>query len=329
MILVVLGEGTRVRVSMRCDLSLTPDGDPKDDLLGVIAELGPIVGRQCPTAVVGVIADHRFAPTDIRYRRVLTLLDASLSDWGGLAQGFVVSAFHEHAPWRLAWHSGHFATATGLGDGVDAGVMDDPRTSPTAVAAAVSVGRRILDDRCEIAEMLAPLPHCISAICSAARNDSYSSPQQRRDDSAYLLAALLDAMDDPTRADCTTISLLERAITTIPVRDAALACAVTDLRPDAETLWRVLTRRLRGCGRASAATLLAHLHYIGGDGAYAGIALDCALEADPDWRLAGLLDKALRGGAQPSLLWRMIDDSLEIAADLGITLPRVTLGAVG
>ena len=35
--------------------------------------------------------------------------------------------------------------------------------------------------------------------------------------------------------------------------------------------------------------LLAHLHYIAGEGAYAAVALDTALDADPEWSLAVLL----------------------------------------
>ncbi len=322
--------------------------------------------------MLAVIADDRYSPDDDRYRQVFSLTDDCLVDSGGLAQGFVVTAFEQHAPWQLIWRRGSGPTGAGVGGRPAGGTMADPYTSPTAVAEAVSTGRRILGDRGEMAAMLTPLPHCDSRNCDSpncgfpssdspirtepiagqpvsARTELRLAPPQgerstrpalagiesdggiepREGRNAELLRAVLRAMQAPGVPDCQTMTVLHRAITTLPVRDAALACAVTDLRADAENLWRTLTRRLRGTGRASAATLLAHLHYIGGEGAFAGVALDCALAADPGWKLANLLDQALRGGAPPSLLWDMIDESYGIATDLGVVIPRATLRAVG
>ncbi|QTI66933.1 DUF4192 domain-containing protein [Gordonia polyisoprenivorans] len=388
LIVVVLRSPNNVRVAMRFDLSLTPDGCAADELLVVAESLGHIVRRHGGGPVVAVIADDRYSPHDDRYRRVFSLADDCLTESGGLAQGFVVTAFERHAPWQLIWRRGTGPTAAGVGGRPAGGTMADPYTSPTAVAEAVSTGRRILGDRGEIAAMLTPLPHCDSPNCDFPSSDFPSSdfpssdspsgdspivtefiagqpvsarPELRlapprgerssrpalvgiephggieprgdiepRDGrNAELLRAVLHAMQAPGVPDCATMTLLHRAITTLPVRDAALACAVTDLRADAENLWRTLTRRLRGTGRASAATLLAHLHYIGGEGAFAGVALDCALAADPGWKLATLLDQALRGGATPSILWDMIDESYGIATDLGVVIPRATLRAVG
>ncbi|QUD85314.1 DUF4192 domain-containing protein [Gordonia polyisoprenivorans] len=361
LIVVVLQSPNSVRVAMRYDLSLTPDGRATDELLVVAERFGHIVRRHGGGPVLAVIADDRYSPHDDRYRQVFSLADDCLADSGGLAQGFVVTAFERHAPWQLIWRRCAGPTAAGVGGRPASGTMADPYTSPTAVAEAVSTGRRILGDRSEMAAMLTPLPHCDSTHCDSPSGDFPSGAEfdggQRvstrtelrlapvQDDlsnrpaamgrksrdgrNAELLRAVLHAMQAPGVPDCATMTVLHRAITTLPVRDAALACAVTDLRSDAENLWRTLTRRLRGTGRASAATLLAHLHYIGGEGAFAGVALDCALAADPGWKLATLLDQALRGGATPSLLWEMIDESYGIATDLGVVIPRATLRAVG
>ncbi|WP_288336148.1 DUF4192 domain-containing protein [uncultured Gordonia sp.] len=384
LIVVVLQSPNSVRVAMRYDLSLTPDGRATDELLVVAESFGHIVRRHGGGPVLAVIADDRYSPHDDRYRQVFSLADDCLADSGGLAQGFVVTAFERHAPWQLIWRRCAGPTAAGVGGRPASGTMADPYTSPTAVAEAVSTGRRILADRGEMAAMLTPLPHCDSPNCDSLNCEFPSSDSPIRTESiavqpvsartelrlapprgeratrpalagiesdggieshvgiephggiepregrnAELLRAVLRAMQAPGVPDCATMTVLHRAITTLPVRDAALACAVTDLRSDAENLWRTLTRRLRGTGRASAATLLAHLHYIGGEGAFAGIALDCALAADPGWKLATLLDQALRGGATPSLLWEMIDESYGIATDLGVVIPRATLRAVG
>ncbi|OPX15621.1 DUF4192 domain-containing protein [Gordonia sp. i37] len=372
LIVVVLQSPNSVRVAMRYDLSLTPDGRATDELLVVAESFGHIVRRHGGGPVLAVIADDRYSPHDDRYRQVFSLADDCLADSGGLAQGFVVTAFERHAPWQLIWRRCAGPTVAGVGGRPASGTMADPYTSPTAVAEAVSTGRRILGDRSEMAAMLTPLPHCDSTHCDSlkcgfpssdspictesiavqpvsARTELRLAPprgeratrpalagiesdggiEPREGRNGELLRAVLRAMQAPGVPDCATMTVLHRAITTLPVRDAALACAVTDLRADAENLWRTLTRRLRGTGRASAATLLAHLHYIGGEGAFAGVALDCALAADPGWKLATLLDQALRGGATPSLLWEMIDESYGIATDLGVVIPRATLRAVG
>jgi hypothetical protein len=47
--------------------------------------------------------------------------------------------------------------------------------------------------------------------------------------------------------------------------------------------------------------VLAWISYLQGDGAFAGIALDRALAAEPDYRLAQLLDHALRAPLDPEV----------------------------
>ncbi|MGW0035772.1 DUF4192 domain-containing protein [Gordonia sp. NPDC003376] len=355
-VLISMTGHNRVHATMRYDLSLRADGEPDDDLLAVLDRLGGIVAGQGPEFVVGAIADNRFAPRDERYHRVFATADTFLTAAGGIAHGFVVTEFEEHAPWELIWQGhGPARVRTGAGDaGRDrlgwpdrriVGSMADPHIAPTAVRHAVDTGRRLLARRSDIAEMLAPLPHCESEDCAvtgprAARSrtdatttgfagitelDPIGGDRITRDRRA-LLAAVMGALRTRPRLDCTTVSELERAITTPAVRDALLACAVTDLRLDAEWLWRMLTRRLTGHGRAQAASLLGHLHYIAGEGSYAGVTIDVALAADPGARLAQLLDSALRGGVHPQMLWEVIAESRAAAAALGVELPAITLG---
>ncbi|MEP9413713.1 DUF4192 domain-containing protein [Gordonia sp. VNQ95] len=336
-ILVVLRPPNHVGVAMRYDLSLTESGAPDDDLLDVLDRLGTIIERQGGGGpVVGVIADRRFHPDDRRYRQVMAVANRFLAAVGGIAQGFVVTDFEEHAPWHLIWDPrGDGPTGATLRTASATGTLTDPRTSPTAIASAVETGRRILARRSDMAAMLTPLPHCTSASCFRSESPA-TAPMAvvppgvaDPDECAALLTDLLTAMAEPPDLGCAGVARLERAILTLDVRDAALACAVTDLRAGAEYLWRELARRLIGTGRASAATLLAHLHYVAGEGGYAGVALDCALTADPDWALARLLDRALRGGLEPAVLRETIDDSYAQAAEWGMDLPRMTLRQVG
>jgi hypothetical protein len=50
-----------------------------------------------------------------------------------------------------------------------------------------------------------------------------------------------------------------------------------------------------------ALTTLAWIAYLQGDGGFAGIAVDRALEADPDHRFAQLLDRALNVPVNPDV----------------------------
>ncbi len=54
-------------------------------------------------------------------------------------------------------------------------------------------------------------------------------------------------------------------------------------------------------GDVSALTVLAWVCYLRGDGVLAGIAVDRARTADPEYSLAELLDQILRGAVNPSM----------------------------
>jgi hypothetical protein len=98
---------------------------------------------------------------------------------------------------------------------------------------------------------------------------------------------------------------LARALTHVRVRDACLLTAVppgTGTARQAEDLWLTLVRELPAPERAAAATLLGYAAYVRGAGAFAGMALDNALEADPKYVLARLLLAALNGGIEPGRL---------------------------
>ncbi|MGV9824749.1 MULTISPECIES: DUF4192 domain-containing protein [unclassified Gordonia (in: high G+C Gram-positive bacteria)] len=342
LILVALADATRVDATMRHDLDLRPDGRPTPAMTEVISNLGDILENYGATTVVAVVCDDRYGADDAHYRRIIAIVDRHCGGSAGLAAGYVVPCFESGAIWRRVWHCGTPDTGTpdtGTPDtgSDDVGRLRDPRTSPTAVAGLVENGRPVLGERDEMRRMLEPTEHCDgdchAADCDGRRadcDDRAGIPGGQAESSAELLAAILEALTTPfPRFDCATVARLDRAIRDLRVRDAALAFAVTDLRHAAESLWRELCRRLTGTGRASAATLLAHLHYIGGEGAHAAVALDCALEADPTWYFAVLLDSALRRGMRPHTLWQLIDDSYAMAARLGLDIPRATLRDAG
>ena len=66
-----------------------------------------------------------------------------------------------------------------------------------------------------------------------------------------------------------------------------------------EAVLEALVGRGRAGAQAPALTLMALLAWWRGDGARARVLLDGSLDADPDYRLARLLDDALRAAIPP------------------------------
>jgi hypothetical protein len=90
------------------------------------------------------------------------------------------------------------------------------------------------------------------------------------------------------------------------VRDRALGLCVSPDADAAERLWIECTRRAPAPLDAAPATLLAVSVWLRGNGAMAGIALDRALDSDPDYALARLLSRGLDGCLPPRELRAMI-----------------------
>ena len=320
LILLALAPDARtVQASVRLDLDLAADDTPARPMLNEIDNLARILRGYGSADLIAVIGDDRFDLDSRTYEEILSIVDRRMRRCGGIGRGYVCGRFAEGEHWMQIWeHSAALTSRSSL----QRGVLTDPRTSPTAVSDAVHSGRLLLASRAEIASMLAPAPHCDDGSCHAGAGGGSFDDEPPHE----LMAAIYEAVVmEPDRFSCERVAELERAICDVQVRDAALGFAVTDLRACAEVLWRELTRRLTGTGRASAATLLAHLHYIAGEGSFAGVALDVAREADRTWKLAQLLDHSLRNGLRPDNLWHLIGDSYDAAAQLGVTLPGATL----
>ncbi|MER6799664.1 DUF4192 domain-containing protein, partial [Amycolatopsis mediterranei] len=99
--------------------------------------------------------------------------------------------------------------------------------------------------------------------------------------------------------------LLANALKLPEIRDLCLAMAVppaTAGAREAEHLWLTLVREIPPPERAEPATLLGFTAYLRGDGAFAGMALDNALEAAPDHVLASLLKRVLDTGTPPEVI---------------------------
>jgi hypothetical protein len=130
------------------------------------------------------------------------------------------------------------------------------------------------------------------------------NPQVREIAVAHAMEHLTSTTPEPmARKDQ---ELLVSSIVDVRVRDTL----VWDLVNGGPQAWRLATGRLttlvvhtRGEARAATAVVLAIMHWQLGDGARAHIALDAALSANPEYRLAHLLQAAVDSGLPPKC-WR-------------------------
>ncbi|MCW4353312.1 DUF4192 domain-containing protein [Hoyosella sp. YIM 151337] len=210
----------------------------------------------------------------------------------------------------------------------DEGVIADPRESAVA-AELVAAGRMIRPSRSDLVTEL----ECADEQQSQriAKKLKLLPSHKRRakspEDAHHLERVLfavssIDCWEQPGDEECVALA---EALLRIPVRDCVFALALTDEAEPAERLWTVLTRYLPEPARAEAATLLAHSAYVRGDGTLAGVALDIALGADSEHRMARLLDTALRAGTPPNVIAEIATIGWQLAEALGVTLPPLAL----
>lgn len=328
LVLVAFDADGSINSTMRHDLLLDADGTPRREFVGVIDNLATIFLGYHAEVIVAVVIDDRFAPDSPEIGALVATIATLFDDHGGLAAAYAIGEYAVGQPWHTVLAGPPTPILLPPPGG---GVLADPTSSPTALDRAVRRGRPVFRTRSEMCALLVEKSHdgdscCTPSSFTSARGQSRA---ERADLLEFAYRALIQIAGGSRVAtleiSCVSLATWHRAVTDLQVRDALLALAITDLRGAAERMWRELTQLLRGSGRASAATMLAHLHYIAGEGAFAGIALDVALGADREWSFAILVDRALRAGVRPNLLWEVIGDSYRVAHELGVTMPEPTL----
>jgi hypothetical protein len=189
-----------------------------------------------------------------------------------------------------------------------AGALPDPRSTVVA-AAATECGTVAFDSREELEALLAPRsPEALARRADhLSRLPSLPWPAATRvNDAASVVRAAFDRQrrgdGPPTDEEAV---LLANALKLPEIRDLCLAMAVppaTTGAREAEHLWLTLVREIPPPQRAEPAALLGFAAYLRGDGAFAGMALDNALEAAPDHALASLLRRVLDTGTPPEVI---------------------------
>jgi hypothetical protein len=210
----------------------------------------------------------------------------------------------------------------------ECGTVDDPSSSPLAMAAVLD-GRRLYSRREEL--------HLVIALMDPARAQRLTRRIRRRLKVRDAEAA--EAGDGRSRRDIEgTLAAITRVcggcefsdaevadmacgLTDLTVRDTLYALAVGDKAADAEALWAMLSRTLPNPWRVEALVLLAFSAYSRGDGPLAGVALDAALSANGEHRMASMLDTALQSGLRPEKIRDLALTGYRLADRLGVSLP--------
>jgi len=199
------------------------------------------------------------------------------------------------------------------------------RVSTSALAAEMTVqGHVTLGSREELEQTLDP----VGGLAAAAM--TYALMRATEDLARRAVAGGLDEVEDESlalyRAAVEARVRIEGAVPALTTDDAAkLIVALADVHVRDEILtwvdddWgratqalfaELVTRAMPGF-EAPPLTMLAWHSYVNGNGALAGMAIDRALDADPDYSLALLIDHALTAGLNPSRLRPMINDLRE------------------
>ncbi|MEV4054281.1 DUF4192 domain-containing protein [Amycolatopsis sp. NPDC049688] len=199
------------------------------------------------------------------------------------------------------------------------GELPDPRTT-VAAAAATERGTVAFDSRDELEALLSPRSPEALARRSAVLSRLPCPPCPDLNEAASAIRAEFErhrrGEGPPTDEEAVTAA---GALTLPEIRDVCLAMAVppeTSAAREAERVWLTLVRELPAPERAEPAVLLGFTAYMRGDGAFAGMALENALAANPDHVLARLLKTVLDRGTPPQVI-----RGLAAAAD-----PVATLG---
>lgn len=179
-----------------------------------------------------------------------------------------------------------------------------PETTPASCEVAVA-GGYAFGDRAQVAALLDPAGDEARAAVSrevelalAAEADTEWAAQRGRD--LHAVDHWLDSDRLPGPGDIATLGL---ALGDVDIRDYTLRRVGTGQFPEGRTdLWIWLARHLEDDLVAPAATVAGFAAYRVGNGVLALEALELALRAQPNYRLAQMLIAALQAGLPPSAL---------------------------
>lgn len=180
----------------------------------------------------------------------------------------------------------------------------------SALAAAMTLhGQVVLGSRDDLDRTLQPAGGVLGKAMSLALKREANALAnrikrgERADSEAESLRLLVTEvsrrLDGETALDVDEAARLIIGITAIPVRDELTTWFDGDWGDAARSLLGDLVRYAVAPFQVAPLTVLGWIAYQQGNGTLAGIAVDRALAADPDYTLAQILDRALSSGLHP------------------------------
>jgi hypothetical protein len=215
------------------------------------------------------------------------------------------------------------------------GVPYDPVAGPVAVQATVQ-GMVALPDRSALERSLAPVAGAArrsmsEATARAVADVGHGLIQAAGPDdfaAKYVAAGLkrvraaLRTYASGGRLDDDEAARLGLDLAVIRIRDEAWTLLDDDTTGAHLNLWRDLTRRLEPRFTPPAASLLGVAAWRGGDCALAGIAVERALEIDPEYSMARLIQEGLRHLISPEILRSGMPTPKELDEQMGAPTAR-------
>ncbi|MFF5230241.1 DUF4192 domain-containing protein [Dactylosporangium sp. NPDC000521] len=171
-----------------------------------------------------------------------------------------------------------------------AGEPFDPATTVSAARATVS-GMVALPDRASVLALLDPDEADQAAVSAAIAAAVTAAAPYVRGDGAAVVREVLDRSADGHRLSVPELARLALVLHDVQVRDVAIE-ATTGLMWQRD-LWLDVTRRVPDGHVAAPASLVAWCAWMRGDEVLAMAAVRRALQADPRYRLAGLIGTAV------------------------------------
>jgi hypothetical protein len=171
-------------------------------------------------------------------------------------------------------------------------------TSHHFTAEAVASGRVIRASRAELAATVAVDPRAVHAVSAASRGLCVRDPAAEGDWTRRMVARLADCGEPP---DPATTARLLAAVSDPAARDEILAGVDRQQAERQVPVWSALVRAAPAGLVGPAASVLAFLAWLSGDGALAWCALDRASEDQPPCSLAEVVAKALERALPPSV----------------------------
>lgn len=300
----------------RGELGCVMRADLSDDTHDAMVQMAAAAAAGRPDTAVAVIVDEdgascRMCNDD---HRDLARAAADALDSHGIELWAV------HVVDRIA-AGGRWHCADGCGD---TGMVDDPSSSPLAVAAVLD-GRRLYANRAELLDVITVTdPERTAGLSGHIERASHAGGRRAdaaaRRDVEHVMTAAQDVAEGVLVTD-DEVARLACALTDPRVRDTMYALAVGRTSDQVEALWALLSRVLPDPWRTETLVLLAFSAYVRGDGPLAGVALEAALGSNDGHKMARMLDQALQSGMRPEQIRELARTGYRLAKRLGVQLP--------